>query len=411
MSTGSVKKFGLITLVVALLLTLPGCQLLEESSGDPSWDRVLKSVSGTTVDLVLWEQDAAAIEWFNTSVKTYLQEAYQVELAVNTVDKKEFIAALRSAKKQLVTIGPEDLVWMSPETFKELKNEDLLYGPFSDTVLNAKKYLDAKSLDTQYWNGTPIDGYALPFNQNQLTFYYNEDMTYDAPVDLAMLLEMAKEKPGTFTYPQPEDPVGRAFIHSVILTYSSPKAFVEKPLSDSQLKALVKPGLDYLKNLAPYTVSRGAAYPRDEATYYDLFSESQIFMVMSLDYRHASQMTGDAIYPGGTRPFFLGSVGVGPKDYLTIPYYSDNKSGAMVVMHALLDTSLQTQKLTSKKYQGLPVYDSKVLDETTAAEIKKALSRKTIPDVVKILQQRQHDIPSQYHQKIAALWRQMVLQP
>ncbi len=411
MYTDVFKKRGLSLLICLALVLMPGCQLLEKSSGNPSWDRVLQSVKGTSVDLVLWERDSAAIEWFNTSVKKHLLERYEVVLNVTTVDKNEFLSEIRRAKKELETIGEEDLVWLSPESFAQLKSEGLLYGPFAQNVLNATAFFDPKGLDTQYFDATPIDGLALPFTQQQLSFYYNEDMNYEPPTDLAQLEMAVQDAPGTFTYPQPEDPVGRAFIHSVILTYTSPKAFLEKPLSDEALKALVKPGLEYLRAISKYTYQSGAVYPKDAQALSDLFAESQVFMVMSMDYRHANQLTGDAIYPGGTRPFFLGTTGVGPKEYLSIPYYSDNKSGAMVVMHGLLDLEVQAQKLASKNFQGLPVYDYSMLNSTSMNAIKKALSKKTIPDTVKILEQRQHDIPMQYHAKIAALWRQMVLQP
>lgn len=411
MVTKGMRNLSLVLCLAMLLSLLSGCQLLEESSGDSSWDLVLKSVRGTQVDLLLWGQDPAAEEWLETSVKRHLQERYEVTLKIQQVDSQEYFKELRESKKALVDIGSSDLLWLSPSSFAQLKGEGLLYGPFGDKVLNARTYLDPKSLDTLYMDGTPIKGYALPFNQQQLTFYYNEDMTYEPPTDLAGLKRYLEGASGTFTYPMPEDPIGRAFIHSVILTYTPAKAFVEKQLTDAELKVLVKPGLEYLKAIAPNLYQGGVTYPKDAQAMQDLFAESKLFMVMSDDYRHANELTGDAIYPGGTRPIIFGEVSVGAKDYLSIPYLADNKSGAMVVMHALLDLEMQTQKLSSKTYQGLPVYDSAMVTADMATAIKKALNRKTIPEITKVMEQRSHDIPSQYHAKIAALWRQIVLQP
>lgn len=402
----------LVVLMSAIMVVLlSGCQLLEESSGDPSWDRVLQSVRGTSVDLVVWDQDSEALAWFEGAVKKRLSEVYQVELQVKKVDRDDFIEGLRRSKKMLETIGEADLLWLPAKSFGQLKSEGLLYGPFSSQVLNAKTYLDLEGLDYLYMDGVATDHFALPFNQQQLTFYYNEDMTFEPPTDLASLSTYLEDAQGTFTYPQPEDPVGRAFINSVILTYANPKDFVEKKLSDSELRALVKPGLDYLRSLKPYLYQGGTSYPASAEDLYDLFAKAQIFMVMSDNYRHANIMTGDALYPSGTRPVIFGAASVGPKDYLSIPFYADNKSGAMVVMHALLDLEIQTQKLASKQYQGLPVYDSAKLDSTTVAAIKKALNRKSIPEITKVMAQRVHDIPSQYDEKIAALWREIVIKP
>lgn len=411
MIQGKGIKISLVIVFLMVLIVAGGCQLLEPSSGDPTWDRLLSSVSGTQVDLVLWDQTAETVEWYNTAVKRHLFDKYNVTLNVEVVEKKDFLATIRSAKKNLETIGNVDLVWLNASSFQQLKTEQLLYGPFANQVYNANMYLDPKGLETLYMDGVPIEGYALPFNQTQITYYYNEDMTYEPPETLEALKQYLASAPGTFTYPEPEDPVGRAFIHGVILAFTPAKAFVEQPLDDAALKALVMPGLEYLKALKGDLYMQGTAYPKTALQLSDLYAESQVFMVMSHDYRHAHTLTGDAIYPGGTRPVYFDLPSTGSKDYLSIPYNSDNKSGAMVVMHALLDIELQTQKLASKTYQGLPVYDSQRIDGQVAAQIQKALSRKTIPDINKVLAYRSHDIPSQYHAKIATWWRELVLQP
>lgn len=400
---------ALALVLVMVAMTATGC--LTQSTGDPNWDRVLESVKGTNVDFYMWTEDAKAKEWFSKEVKTYLLNTYSVTLNIIELEKKEYLAMIRDDKKNLRTIGEGDLLWLDAPTFGQMKSEGLLYGPFSDQVKNSQTYLSPKSLDYMYMDGFLTEGYALPFNQQQLTFYYNEDITYDPPLTLTSLQDLAGTKPGQFTYPVPSDPVGGAFVRSVILNFTPAKEFVKAPLTDAQLRDLVLPGLNYLKSLKPNLYQQGKSYPQTALELQDLFAKEEIFVTMSMDYRHANALTGEAIYPGGTRPFVLEKTGVGSKDYLSIPYHAKNKSGAMVVMHALLDMKMQTQKLASKDYQGFPVYDDQMLTAEMRGTIKKALSKKTIPSIVETMAQRQHDIPTQYHQKIIALWREIVLAP
>ncbi len=408
--TKGLKSFLGLTLVLMMItITATGC--LTKSTGDPNWDRVLESVKGTSVDFYVWTEDVKAKEWFSTVVKTYVLNTYSVTLNIVEIEKNEYLAMIRDDKLNLRTIGEGDLLWLDPPTFAQMKSEGLLYGPFADQVKNAQTLLSPKSLDYLYVDGFLNEGYALPFNQQQLTFYYNEDITYDPPLTLESLEEIAGATPGRFTYPVPSDPVGGAFVRSVILNFSPAKDFVKAPLTDAQLRELVLPGLNYLKHLKPNMYQSGKSYPQTALELQDLFAKEAIFVAMSMDYRHANALTGESLYPGGTRAFIFGEASVGSKDYLSIPYHSKNKSGAMVVMHALLDLTMQTKKLASKNYQGFPVYDAEVMTAEIRAAVKKALSKKTIPNIADVMEQRQHDIPSQYHKKIEALWREIVLAP
>jgi len=143
----------------------------------------------------------------------------------------------------------------------------------------------------------------------------------------------------------------------------------------------------------------------------DYFADGKVMLTMSLDYRHATLLTGDAIYPSGTRPFILGSASVGSRDYLSIPFHAMNKSGAMVVINSVLDMKLQTQKLASKSFPGLPVYDPMMLDSADQAAIKRGLSRRTVMDIVRLMEHRQHDIPLRYHNQITELWYEHLFGP
>jgi putative spermidine/putrescine transport system substrate-binding protein len=396
-----------LVIILAIVTLFSGCSV-GYNSGDPNWDRIVDSVSGTVVNCYIWNEDKEAFNWMNTTIKQQVKTKYNITLNLVEADRDEVYSTLVSDKVNENMIGEIDLLWLDVNDFDIFKQSELLYGPFTDRILNYKLLMNEKDLDNMYLEHIPIEKFAIPFNQNQLTFYYNEDIIYDPPMDLDDLLSIAKVNEGMVAYPDPKTELGGAFLRSILLNFAKDKSFVEKDLTDAELRELVRPGMAYLKELAPYLHGGGTSYPESVEVLDKLYADGLLVMSMSNDFLHAYLMTGEAIYPGGTRPFLLGEASVGPKEYMSIVMNAKNKSGAMVVMNELLSTETQTEKLSSRKYKGQPVYNTNLIDQNTAAAIKKAMKKKTVIDTISIMENRVHDIPSKYHDQIYKIWMETI---
>lgn len=400
----------LIGFVIAIVMLTTGCTT-GSNTGNTNWDRIIDSVDGTTVNFYIWTEDDEAFNWLNTAIKQQLKTKYNITLNLVEAEQDEVYQSLMSDKVNERAVGDIDMLWLDKDEFKEYKDAELLYGPFVERIYNYQRMMSLKALDNMYMEEVPIEGFAVPFNQSQITFYYNEDIIYDAPKTLDELLSIAKVNEGMVVYPDPKTELGGAFLRSVLLNFAKDKAFVESDLTEAQLRELVAPGMAYLKELTPYLYGGGTSYPESEEVLDKLFADGLLVMTMSNDFLHAYYMTGDAIFPGGTRPFVLGDASVGPKDYMSIAMNAKNKSGAMVVMHELLSVESQTEKLRSRKYKGQPVYDIKMIDQVTSSAIKKAMKKKTVIDTIALMENRAHDIPSKYHELIYQIWKETIFGP
>ena len=58
---------------------------------------------------------------------------------------------------KVIQKGVIDLVWLNGENFKTAKDNDLLFGPFTDKLPNFNKYIDKKSEDINTDFGTSVD--------------------------------------------------------------------------------------------------------------------------------------------------------------------------------------------------------------------------------------------------------------
>lgn len=397
----------LIALIIVILLLLTGCTA-PASPEEVKWQRIEDSVDGTTVNFYVWTEDESAIAWFTERVAKHLENTAKIKFVVTEKDREIVFGQLNEQYANPNNKGTIDLLWLDEDAFQSFYNAQLLYGPFARSLENSTRYFNLASLDNRYIGATETHGYLVPFNQSALTFYYNRDALYDPPQNLDMLKTVVKENPGKFTYPNPQDPIGGAFVRTVILNFTDAEKFIGKELSQSELAELVQPGLDYLKSLSTYLHKSGKTYPETADALHQLYAKGDLFITMSDDFLHAYQYTGDAIYPEGTRPFLFSDVVIGQKQYLAIPFNAQNKSGAMVAINETIGYTLQLDKLRSKDYRGVPVYDTAVIDEAITSNLANAVRKKTVVNILDVMKGITHDIPQRYHEQINALWQAQI---
>ncbi len=403
------KSISYLALILGLVLLFTACQS-DAAASTKEWKRIKESAENSTVHLYTWTEDQALIEYLKETVAPNLLTECNITLKVENDDKEKLLASLANDKKNKNEIGNIDLILLETEDdYKDFKKDELLYNNYTYDLEDLGFYFSAKDLNLQYFGATKIKQDILPFNQNLLTFYYDQDVLYDPPKDLEAFREFLKNNLASFTYPQPTDEVGGAFVRSVILNFVDADEFVKKDLSVKELRALVKPGIDYLKSIKPYLYAMGETYPQTAEAMSELYASQDIIFMMSLDYRHSNKMTGDAIYTMGTRPFVLGNSSVGTIEYLGVPYNSDNKAGAMLALNYMLGSDVQVSKLKDKHYYGVPPYTASATDDEVKKVIRKAIRKKDIVKMLDLMEVAKHDIPEKYHKMIADYWQEEIM--
>ncbi len=125
------------------------------------------------------------------------------------------------------------------------------------------KYVDKGLASIDF--GFPVEGYETPYGRAQFVFEYDSARTASPPTTFAELEDWVKANPGLFTYPQPPDFTGSAFIRQAFYaTSGGPGQFIAK--WRPKLYAQQAPALwEYLNKLKPYLWQEGKAYPKSSA--------------------------------------------------------------------------------------------------------------------------------------------------
>ncbi|PID79778.1 MAG: hypothetical protein CSB19_01835 [Clostridiales bacterium] len=400
------KRF-IIVLVACLTAFMTSC----EKPVDPqekAWQLIADSAAETAVSFYTWTEDRGAWQWFEQSVSSKVKNAHGIDFNVVKLPYDQVYDLLVEDKANERTVGKIDLLWLNEAEFKELQQKGLLYGPFVKKLYNYQTHYCDDDLNCIYCGDAPTDGFLVPFNVNTLNYFYDKDVVFDRLNSLESLAEFLEANPGKFTYPEPSDPIGGAFVRSVILNFSPIKSFVKEDLDEAQLAELIEPGMSYLQSISKNLYAGGETYPQTAAEMDNLFAEGKTLVTMSYDYMYGDKMSGQSIFPYGTHPLFLMKHNVNKVNYLAIPFNAANKSGAMATINTIIDKELQMEKVYNRDFRGLPAYSANILQSSLRSQLNQIIQKRTVADIGMLMEYSSHDIPEKYHAAIIAAWRDKI---
>ena len=203
----------LMILWAALILPVAPASADDDALHNLSFKQIAAKASGTEVRWYMYGGWAHVNDWVDTHVAAEMKKQYDIKLVRVPMDAGVFVNKLLNEKAAGKQKGSIDLLWINGENFKNAKEAGLLFGPFADKLPNVKTYVDPASLTHDF--GYPVEGYEAPYGRAQFVFEYDSAQVKTAPADLAGLKAWIMANPGRFTYPQPPDFTGSAFIRQV----------------------------------------------------------------------------------------------------------------------------------------------------------------------------------------------------
>ena len=248
--------FRFLLALLALLLSAACSQDADQAASEgeaPLTEQPFVAVQqkaiGSTVRFFAWGGDARINRWLDTWVAGQLQSRYGIILERVPMDAPTFVNKLLGEKAAGRQTGSMDLLWINGENFRNAQQAGLLYGPYMAALPNFK-YVDPALAAVDF--GFPTNGYESPYGRAHFTFEYDRARTPNPPKSFAGLPDWVRANPGKFTYPQPPDFTGSAFIRQAFYAVTGgyeqymdgwdPELFEEKA-----------PQLwDYLNGLKPY---------------------------------------------------------------------------------------------------------------------------------------------------------------
>jgi putative thiamine transport system substrate-binding protein len=328
----------LLTIAALTLSTLSGARA-------DAWDETLAEARGQAVYWNAWggdEQVNAYIAWVGEQVA----ERYGVELVhVKLTDTAEAVSRIVAEKASGRNgDGSVDLIWINGENFAALKQQDLLFGPFAQSLPNFR-HVDTAGKPTTLNDFTiPTEGYEAPWGMAQFVFLHDSATVPQPPRTIPALLDWVKANPGRFTYPAPPDFIGSTFLKQILIELAPNPDVLQRPVEEADFAAVTAPLWDWLKGAEPHLWRQGEGYPASGPALHQLLDDGEVDFSMAFNPGEASAAIEAGRLPKTVRTFILEDGTIGNTHFVAIPFNAAHKAGAMVVADFLMSPEAQARK-------------------------------------------------------------------
>ncbi|MDZ7795296.1 MAG: ABC transporter substrate-binding protein [Spirochaetia bacterium] len=400
-----IKRFLTVIMMIMAshLFALGTAETADFNWQDASWEEILEEADGTEVSFHMWGGDSAINEWIEGYVAEELKKRYNVTLNMVPMNALLFVDRLLAEKEAGRTGGSIDLMWINGENFKRTKEAEALLGPFAHKLPNFNNYVDPET--AKYDSGYPTNGYEVPYGQAQFVFEYDSAADHGwLPESFASLPQWVRENPGMFTYPEPSDFTGSAFIRQVFIAITGgSQQYLEG--WDPELYEKNAPLLwEYLNDIAPYLWQRGRSYPRELSVLDSMFERGEVAINMNFTQANAQSRIIEGRYPETVRTFVMEEGTISNSHFTAIAFNAPNPAGALVLSNLLLDPAVQASKNDPANWGDFTVLDMEKLSPQDRARFDAIdLGEATLsPDELKAAAVQ--EIPSEYLEALQNDW-------
>lgn len=395
----------------ALLLGIHGAATFAAGAGDPpspeevlsmEFARIEERARGGTVRFYMWGGSETVNSWIDGYVTERMKEAFDITVERVPMDAAVFVNKLLTEKQAGAETGTIDVLWINGENFRIAREADLLLGPFTQVLPNFLRYVDPASAETDA--GYPVEGYEAPYGRAQFNFDYDSARVSDPPRTFEELERWVRRNPGRFTYPQPPDFTGSAFVRQAFYAltggYEQYLHGFDQSLFDRGAPIL----WDYLNRIEPYLWQEGRTYPRDLATLEALFERGEVDFSMSFTQTNAATRIAQGRYPETVRSFVMSDGSLFNTHFLAIPFNAPNLPAALVLINDLLSPEAQYSKNRLENWGDFTILDMARLPE----EFRTAFAALDLGDATVSLEELSRygvpEIPAEYWEALEDGW-------
>lgn len=351
---------------LTLSLALPTLALAD-------WAKTENEARGQTVYFNAWgggEAINAYIVWAAQEVKA----RYGVEVRhVKITDAAEVVKRVQTelaAGRQ--TDGSVDLMWVNGENFRKLKQANLLYGPWAESLPNWGLVDLNKPVRSDF--SVPTQGYEAPWGTAQLTFIADRAKTPVPPRSATELLAFAQVNPGRVSYPKPPDFHGTTFVKQLLLELTPQRELLQQPVNPQVFAGATQPLWTYLDQLHPHLWRNGKNFPASAAEMHRMLADSELKLSLTFNPNEAANLITSKQLPPSAYSFGFSGGTIGNVHFVAIPVNAKARAGAQVLANFLLSAQAQARKADTSVWG-----DGSVLDLAKIQAPLQAAMRKTPP--------------------------------
>lgn len=361
----------LIVLIAAVTVLLSGCSG-KEGEEKKDWlslefQEIEEAARGSRISFYMWGGDARINTWVDGFVADSLREKYDISLERVPMDASVFINKLLNEKTAGKQEGSIDLIWINGENFKTAKEAGLLLGPFAP-LLPSFAFVDPEAVSLDF--GYPVEGWESPYGKTQFVFEYDSAIIKNPPQSFEELSEWVRKNPGKFTYPQPPDFTGSAFVRQVLYAVSGGYSSFSEPFSPEKIESRGEALWSYLEDIEPYLWQKGKTYPQSKSRLDTLFERGEVLINMDYNPIAASGKILDGRYPDTVRSFVMQGNSISNHHFVSIPFNAPRVPAAMVTANFLLSPEAQYEKNLPENWGDITVIETDRLPAEWADKFK-----------------------------------------
>lgn len=316
-------------------------------------------------------------------------------------DIKDAVNKLIIEKKAGKKEGGIDILWVNGESFKLLKEAQLLSN--LDGKIKGVSLLKSSTTEKDF--GESIDSLEIPWGEVQFNFIgrYSEGQPF---TDSKSLMEYVKGNRGRFTYPNVSDFTGSAFVRNIAIDILGEENI--RNMTNEELKVALNTVWDYFKEMKGYLWREGTTYPESEGNLDTLYAKEEIDISMGYTINKVSQKIKNGQFSDSSKSFLLDKGTLFNNHYLAIPINSPHKEAAYEVIEYLISPEAQLLKQDPKNWGDFTVLDLEKIESKEREEFEKSLDDGKIVSPEKLKEKRVGELPSDKAKIIDEGWRENI---
>lgn len=329
----------------ALAATLTATLAMGTALAETRWTETLEQARGQTVYFHAWGGSEVINDYLRWAAER-VEDEFEITLEhVKVAEIGTTISQILSEKTAgRDTGGAADLVWINGENFASMKENDLLFGPFTQNLPHYSLVDTENKPTTLYDFTTPVDNLEAPWGMAQLVFMADMKRVDETPRSMLDLLDFARDNPGRVTYPAPPAFHGTTFLKQALLELAADRAPLYNPVDDADFDTVTEPLWAYLDLLHPLMWRNGETFTSGAPEMTQLLNDGEIVLSLSFNPNDASNAIANGELPDTIRTYVHDAGSIGNTHFVGIPYNSDNTAAAQVVANFLMSPEAQAYK-------------------------------------------------------------------
>ncbi|HSR72324.1 MAG TPA: ABC transporter substrate-binding protein [Kiloniellales bacterium] len=337
---------GIVALLAAVASGARVAPAQESREAPTEWPAIVAEARGQSVFWNAWDGDErinAYIGWVGERVAADFGITLRHVKLADTADAVSRVLAEKAAGR--TDGGSVDLIWINGENFAAMKENGLLFGPFTERLPNYDLVDFAGKPTTRIDFTVPVEGLEAPWGMAKINFVYDSARVADPPRSIPGFLDWVEANPGRFTYPAPPDFIGSTFLKQVLIELTPDRKALQAPVPDeAAFEMATAPLWPYLEALHPHLWRDGTSFPATGSAQMQLLDDGELDIAISFYPADAASLIEAGRLPKSARSFVLEGGTIGNTHFVAIPFNARAKAAAMVVANFLMSPEAQARK-------------------------------------------------------------------